>query len=127
MARATVVSDPNKPISVISSGAQISQVVTAGTRGPRGVEGKSSYDVWLDQGNTGSIDDYFASLSGGHYTHDQMVPSDVWNIQHDLRFFPNVMTFDSAGTQIIGDVEHIDKNNLVITFSDSNGGKAYLS
>lgn len=121
---AIIVSDPNQPISVVKRGAKITQVVTAGTRGPAG---KSSYEIWLEQGNSGTIEDYFASLSGGHYTYDQMVPSEVWTIEHNLAFFPNVMTFDSAGTQIVGSVDHIDKNNLVITFSHSNGGKAYLS
>ena len=107
-----------------------SQVVTVGTRGPRGEEGadgKSAYQLWLEEGNTGSIQDFFASLSGGAYTHDQMTPGTVWNITHGLGFFPNVMSFDSAGTQIIGDVVHIDKNSMTITFSHSNAGVAYLS
>jgi len=121
---AIVISDPNKPISVVSSGSKTTQVVTAGTRGPRG---QSSYEVWLAAGNVGTVEDYFASLSGGHYTHDQMVPSEVWVIQHNLAFFPNVMAFDSAGTQIVGGVNHVDKNNIIITFSHSNAGKAYLS
>lgn len=116
-------SDPNQ-VRIVSPGRTITQVVTSGTRGPAG---QSSYEIWLSQGNTGTIEDYFASLSGGDYTHNQMVPSKIWTIQHDLAFYPNVMAFDSAGTQIIGDVEHISKNELKITFSHSNGGKAYLS
>lgn len=105
----------------------IAKVVTAGTRGPRGTDGKSAYELWLDDGNEGTVKDFFASLSGGAYTHDQMVPSDVWTIQHDLGFFPNVMVFDSTKRQVIGDVDHASKNILVITFSDSFAGKAYLS
>lgn len=133
---AVIVTDTNTPISVVSSGSKISRVVTAGTRGPRGIDGppgpagsdgKSAYDFWLEEGNTGTITDFFASLSGGAYTHDQMTPGKVWNITHNLGFFPNVMSFDSAGTQIIGDVNHIDKNSMTITFSHSNAGKAYLS
>jgi hypothetical protein len=121
---AIIVTDPNQPISVVSTGSKTTQVVTAGTRGPRG---QSSYEVWLSQGNTGTIEDYFASLSGGHYTYEQMIPNEVWVIVHDLAFFPNVMTFDSAGTQIVGEVDHVDKNTVIITFSHSNAGKAYLS
>lgn len=127
---AIIVTDTNTPISVVSSGAKTSRVITAGTRGPRGPEGadgKSAYQLWLDEGNVGSITDFFASLSGGAYTHDQMTPGTVWNITHNLGFFPNVMTFNSAGTQIIGDVNHIDKNSMTITFSHSNAGEAYLS
>jgi hypothetical protein len=138
---AIIVSDPNRPVTVVKEGATIvdivttrtsspAEIVTVGTRGPvgpAGPSGKSSYEVWLDQGNTGSVDDYFASLSGGSYTHNQMVPNTEWTIAHDLGFFPNVMTFDSAGTQIIGDVDHIDNNSMLITFSHPSGGKAYLS
>ena len=105
----------------------VAEVITAGTRGPRGPEGKSAYDLWLDEGNEGSIQDFLASLSGGAYTHTQMIPGTVWSIEHNLGFFPNVMSFDSAGTQIVGEVEHIDKNVLTITFSAATGGKAYLS
>lgn len=107
-----------------------SQVVTVGSRGPRGLpggDGKSAYELWLDEGNEGSLEDFFASLTGQAYTHDQMIPDLVWNITHNLGFFPNVMTFNSAGTQIIGDVQHIDKNSITITFSHSSAGMAYLS
>jgi hypothetical protein len=121
---AIIVSDPNRPISVVSSGSKTTQVVTAGTRGPRG---PSAYEVWLAAGNVGTVEDYFASLSGGHYTYEQMVPDEIWTIVHNLAFFPNVMTFDSAGTQIVGEVDHVDKNTVIITFSHSNAGKAYLS
>jgi len=36
--------------------------ITSAIRGP---EGKSAYQVWLDAGNTGTVDDYISSLSGG--------------------------------------------------------------
>lgn len=130
---AIVVTDQNQPISVVSTGAKTSQVVTAGTRGPRGPQGEkgdeglSAYGVWLADGNTGTLEDFFAFLSGGDYTHDQMTPAFVWTIQHDLAFFPNVTVMESAGKQIFGDVEYIDQNNLTITFSREVAGKAYLS
>lgn len=119
-----------KTIQIVSPGRSVTQVVTAGTRGPRGQkgeDGKSAYQLWLDDGNTGSLEDFFASLTGQAYTHDQMIPGTVWNITHNLGFFPNVMSFDSAGTQIIGEVVHLDKNRMTITFSHSNAGVAYLS
>lgn len=118
---------------VVTSSPRRSTVTTVGTRGQRGLKGEngedglSAYDIWLSEGNSGSVTDFFASLSGGAYTHEQMTPGTVWNITHALGFFPNVMTFDSAGTQIIGDVNHIDKNSMTITFSHSNAGEAYLS
>ena len=121
--------NPNQ-VQILSTGRTVTQVVTAGTRGPRGaqgLDGKSAYELWLDEGNEGTLTDFFASLTGQAYTHDQMIPNLVWNITHNLGFFPNVMTFDSAGTQIIGEVVHLDKNSMTITFSHSNAGEAYLS
>lgn len=35
-----------------------------GPQGPAGQDGKSAYQVWLDQGNTGSEQDFLASLKG---------------------------------------------------------------
>ena len=117
-------------IHILSPGTSTTQVVTAGTRGPRGPQGEeglSAYELWLEDGNEGTLEDYFAFLSGGDYTHEQMSPAFVWNIQHDLAFFPNVTVIESQGKQIIGDVEYVDQNNLTITFSREVAGKAYLS
>ena len=127
---AIVVTDPSRPISVVSSGAKVSRVVTAGTRGPRGPEGpagESAYELWISEGNTGTVADFLASLGAGSYTHSQLDSQLEWAIQHNLGYFPNVMSFDSAGSQIIGDVTHIDSNRMIITFSHPSGGKAYLS
>ena len=41
------------------------QVGPSGPQGAPGVEGKSAYEVWLDQGNSGSVADFLASLQGG--------------------------------------------------------------
>src|SRR5690554_4778803 len=32
--------------------------------GARGKEGKSAYEVWLEEGNEGTVNDYLASLKG---------------------------------------------------------------
>lgn len=37
---------------------------TAGKDGKDGVDGKSAYQIWLDAGNTGTEEDYLASLKG---------------------------------------------------------------
>jgi len=71
-----------------------------------------------------------ASAAGGGdktYTHVQGSPNTVWTIAHGLAKYPSVQSFDSTGELIYGDVEHIDINNLTITFSVSFGGNAYLN
>lgn len=45
-----------------------------GPRGPRGDQGLSAYGVWLQAGNTGTVDDFFGELSSNrpyiHLTRD---------------------------------------------------------
>ena len=121
---------------VISTARVLANVVTAGTQGPRGVQGQkgdkgnkgdSAYQVWLNDGNVGTEQDFLAALVGGNYIHEQMTPQNVWTIAHNLKFFPNVSSFDSAGSQVVGDVEHISFDSLKITFSHPTAGQAYLS
>ena len=61
------------------------------------------------------------------YIHNQTVSSTTWNVTHNLNKFPSVSIVDSANTEVIGEVEHIDSNNLTIKFSAAFSGKAYLN
>lgn len=86
-------------------------VVGLGAPGPQGPQG--------DVGPQG--------LSGGSYTHQQLAPSATWTISHELGFYPNVTVLDSAGTFVLGEVSYPDANTVVLSFSSSFGGVAYLS
>jgi hypothetical protein len=92
-----------------------------------GAPGKSAYQLWIDAGNSGTEEEFFQSLIGGNHTHDQMVPSSLWVIEHNLGFFPNVTVFSSADEQVFGDITHISVNRLKIEFSGALSGKAHLS
>lgn len=48
-------------------------------------------------------------------------------VSHNLFKFPAVTTVDSAGSHIVGEVQHIDKNNFIITFKASFQGKVYVN
>jgi len=48
-------------------------------------------------------------------------------INHNLSKFPAVTTVDSAGSHIIGDVQHIDNSSFIITFKASFQGKIYAN
>ena len=41
--------------------------------------------------------------------------------------FPAVTIVDSAENQVIGDVEYIDQNRVMITFTGAFKGKAYCN
>lgn len=62
-----------------------------------------------------------------NYLHIQSVASEIWEIQHNLNKYPSVTVLDSSGNEVIGEVEHIDKNNLRIKFAGGFSGKATLN
>ncbi len=93
---------------------QIVDLTYVGVRGDTGPQGP--------QGPQGPAGGGTAS-----YVHDQSVPAATWTINHNLGYFPNVTVVDSAGNQVIGQVQYISLNSMTINFNASFGGKAYLS
>ena len=83
-----------------------------GQRGPQGPKGDKG-----DPGTTPTI----------AFTYTQNTVSSTWNIIHNLGFFPNVATTDSAGTIIEGTISYTSTDTLVISFSIATSGTAYLS
>lgn len=61
------------------------------------------------------------------YEHDQGLTASVWSINHNLDKYPAVHVADTAKTFVLGQVQHIDKNNLTITFNAAFSGYAYLN
>ena len=61
------------------------------------------------------------------YPHNQIIASDVWVINHGLHKYPSVTIVDSAGTIIIGDIDYTSDVTIVLTFTGSFSGKAYLN
>lgn len=51
-----------------SDGSYYEFDVYHGTNGTNGTNGKSAYELWLAEGNTGSVDDFLASLKGADGT-----------------------------------------------------------
>lgn len=50
--------------SWVDMGSNVGPQGVDGPQGIKGVDGRSAYQVWLDNGNTGSVNDYLASLTG---------------------------------------------------------------
>jgi len=98
--------------TVVVSGAKKKTVVKVATIGPAGPAGPAGA----------------AGAGGGSYIHAQSTPSTTWTVVHNLGYFPGgVSVVDSAGTKVYGDITHSNVNQLVINFSASFSGKAYLS
>jgi hypothetical protein len=61
------------------------------------------------------------------YVYTQSVPASTWNITHGLGFVPNITVVDSGGTVVEGSYNYPNNNSVVLTFTGSFTGKAYLS
>lgn len=61
------------------------------------------------------------------FIYEQTTPSDTWTINHNLNKFPSVTIVDSQGYVIAGDVRYVDSNTIILTFTESVVGKAYLN
>lgn len=100
--------------------------VVPGPEGPPGPEGDPGPEG--PEGDEGPIGPQGPpGPSGGSYTHNQSGASDTWVVNHNLGFFPNVMSFDTTGEEIVGQVIHNTINQLTIVFSAPVSGSAYLS
>ena len=64
---------------------------------------------------------------GGVYEHNQSAVSDVWVINHNLGYNPNVTIMDSGGSQVEAELWYNNLNSLEVRFSHGMSGKAYLS
>lgn len=62
-----------------------------------------------------------------NYLHIQDVPAQTWYVEHNLQKYPSVTVMLPTGQVGYGDVVHIDKNNLTITFTGDESGKASIN
>lgn len=84
----------------------------AGAQGPQGIQGPAG-----PAGDPGTVS---KRMEVG-------IPTAVWNLQHDLGFYPNVIAQDYGGNSLEGDISYNSLNNLTITFVMEVSGYAYLS
>lgn len=92
-----------------------------------GRDGLSAYQLWLQQGNQGSLEDFFNSGSDKYFRYTQHLPAISWTIEHHLNKRPSVTVTDTAGTVVVGSVEYIDNFKLIVTFSAAFSGYAELN
>lgn len=66
-------------------------------------------------------------LPNTNYVHEQSTSSATWVINHNLGKYPSITIIDSDGSEVFGEIEYVDTNNVTLTFSDAFTGKAYLN
>lgn len=70
------------------------------------------------------------TIGGGtdkHFTFEQAIPAMSWVIVHNLNKYPSVSVTDSAGSEVICEVEYDSLNQVTLTMSAAFAGKAYLN
>jgi len=93
-----------------------------------GARGKSTYEIWLEEGHTGTEEDFLNWLKATTtFIHHQGTVAQFWTIEHSLNKYPSVAVVDSAETIVVGEVTYISINELQIEFSGGFSGKAYLN
>ncbi len=102
-----------------------------GIQGRQGEDGKSAYEIAKEHGFTGSEAEWLESLKGTggdkHYVHKQETSSDTWEVTHGLGKEPAVTIVDSAGTEVIGEVEYVSLNKCILRFQAPFSGKAIFN
>ena len=70
-----------------------------------------------------------ASSGGGGSSFSGTYTGTTWTVAHNLGYHPAVTTMDNALTpnQVEGTINHIDANNLTVTFTTTVTGTIYLS
>ncbi|HHX67003.1 MAG TPA: hypothetical protein GX708_02975 [Gallicola sp.] len=61
------------------------------------------------------------------YIHAQNTPLSEWLINHNLQRYPSINVVDSGGSVVLGDIQYIDENNILLKFNGGFSGKAYLN
>ena len=61
------------------------------------------------------------------YVYEQSVAASSWTIQHNLGRYPAVTVVDTAGTEVVGDVQYINENQIILNFRVTFSGTAYLN
>lgn len=62
-----------------------------------------------------------------NYVHEQNIAEKTWRVTHNLNKYPTVTVIDSAGNEVICNIEHIDTNNCIISMNAPFKGKAIFN
>ena len=79
--------------------------------------------VTLTQQDLGTLS---STLTVG-YIYQQTTPASVWTITHNLGKCPAVCVVDTSGNEVVGQLQHVNVNQLILTFSAPFSGEAFLN
>lgn len=111
---------PDDDTDLIGWWIQTTAIFAADVFYNNGVSGLTATNV------QGAIDEV-AIAADKNYVYIQAIAASIWNITHNLGKFPSTVVVDSTNREVEGDIQHIDVNSLVITFSSAFTGKAFFN
>lgn len=59
-----------------------------------------------------------------YYRHVQQTPSTEWTIVHGLGKRPTITISDDTGEEVVGDIDYVDDNTVILRFSAAISGEA---
>lgn len=78
-----------------------------------------------------AVADAIANAGGGggdkSFTFTQATAEKKWEIAHNMGKYPSVTVADSAGSEVVGEVQYVDSNNVILLFASPFSGVAYLN
>lgn len=85
-------------------------------------------DVGATLTSLAAFDGYYLIVNGVNqtYTHIQSVADDTWVIEHNLGKYPRYTFVDENMNVIEGGVHYDSLNQMTVTFSEAESGKAFL-
>jgi hypothetical protein len=83
----------------------------------------------LSKVNSTDYNVQWSTVSGGASSFYGTYTGTTWTVNHNLGYQPAITTMDNALTpnQVEGTINHIDANNLTVTFTTTVTGTIYLS
>ena len=121
------------PVNVAVNAISTSDIVSINTKEVLGKDGASAYELAVVNGFVGNVAAWLLSLRGatgavgGVFAFAQSTPLSVWNVNHNLGYYPNVSVVDSTGEKVYGDIHYVNINNVQLSFVGSFSGNAYLT
>jgi hypothetical protein len=80
--------------------------------GQKGFDGKSAYQIAVDNGFIGTEEDWLNNLYNG-YTHTQASLSDTWVINHNLNKYPAIDLLTVGGMKFDATIVHTSLNQAI--------------
>ena len=100
------------------------EIKATGPRGEKGDAPVKGVDYFTEDDINSIID---LITEDKTFTHIQIAPLTVWTINHNLNKYPSVTVVDAGKNVIIGEINYIDENNVILTFKSEFSGRAYFN